>query len=85
MENMKLELIRRDYFDPQAAILLKQYKLELWPGYVTSIRQVPLDPRLLLTGTWEPSHIALSLQCLKQPSSPPYFLASSSREYGDDF
>ena len=41
MENMKLELIGRDYFDPQAAILLKQYKLELWPGYVTSIRQVP--------------------------------------------
>merc|ERR1719431_1385013 len=39
MEKMKLELIRRDYFDPQAAILLKQYKLELWPGYVTSIRQ----------------------------------------------
>ena len=41
MENMQLELIRRDYFDPKAAILLKQYKLELWPGYVTSIRQVP--------------------------------------------
>ena len=40
MENMQLELIRRDYFDPKAAILLKQYKLELWPGYVTSIRQV---------------------------------------------
>ena len=39
---MKLELIGRDYFDPQAAILLKQYKLELWPGYVTSIRQVLL-------------------------------------------
>jgi len=39
MERMKLELIRRDYFDPKAAILLKQHKLELWPGYVTSIRQ----------------------------------------------
>ena len=39
METMKLELIRRDYYDPQAAILLQQYKLELWPGYVTSIRQ----------------------------------------------
>ena len=39
MEKMNLELIRRDYFDPKAAILLKQHKLELWPGYVTSIRQ----------------------------------------------
>ena len=51
MENMQLELIRRDYFDPKAAILLKQYKLELWPGYVTSIRQVPPAPPLLLTDT----------------------------------
>ena len=42
MENLQLELIRRDNFDAtKAAILLKQYKLELWPGYVTSIRQVP--------------------------------------------
>ena len=36
---MQLELIRRDYYDPKAAIILKQHKLELWPGYVTSIRQ----------------------------------------------
>merc|ERR1719435_227497 len=39
MEKMQLELIRRNYFDPKAAITLGQYKLELWPGYVTSIRQ----------------------------------------------
>ena len=39
MEKMQLELIRRDYYDPKAAIILKQHKLELWPGYVTSIRQ----------------------------------------------
>ena len=65
MENMKLELIGRDYFDPQAAILLKQYKLELWPGYVTSIRQVP--PCLLICsalivrtlGRWPLSAVAL--------------------------
>ena len=25
--------------DPKAAIMLKQHKPELWPGYVTSIRQ----------------------------------------------
>ena len=39
MEKMQLELIRRNYYDPKAAIILNQYKLELWPGYVTSIRQ----------------------------------------------
>merc|ERR1711942_47269 len=39
MEKMQLELIRRNYFDPKAAVTLKQLKLEIWPGYVTSIRQ----------------------------------------------
>ena len=39
MEKMQLELIRRNYFDPNAAVLLNQHKLEIWPGYVTSIRQ----------------------------------------------
>jgi len=39
MEKLQLELIKRDYFDPKAAVKLNQYKLELWPGYVTSIRQ----------------------------------------------
>lgn len=39
MEKMQLELIRRNYYDPKAAVLLKQHKLEVWPGYVTSIRQ----------------------------------------------
>lgn len=39
MEKLQLELIKRDYYDPRAAVHLHQYKLELWPGYVTSIRQ----------------------------------------------
>ena len=30
---------RRNYYDPKAAVILKQHKLEVWPGYVTSIRQ----------------------------------------------
>ena len=35
MEKLKLELIRRDYYDPEAAVDFKNYRLELWPGYVT--------------------------------------------------
>ena len=35
MEKLQLELIRRDYYDPKAAVDFKTYKLELWPGYVT--------------------------------------------------
>ena len=35
MEKLELELIRRDYYDPKAAVVMKNYKLEVWPGYVT--------------------------------------------------
>jgi aubergine-like protein len=38
MGGLDLQLLRRDYYDPQAKIMLNDYKLELWPGYVTSIR-----------------------------------------------
>jgi len=39
MEKLQLEEIRRNYFDPKAAVTLAAHKLEIWPGYVTSIRQ----------------------------------------------
>ena len=39
MEKLQLEEIRRNYYDPKAAVPLAAHKLEVWPGYVTSIRQ----------------------------------------------
>jgi len=39
MEGMKLEMVGRNYFDPGAKHTLSQHKLEIWPGYETSIRQ----------------------------------------------
>ena len=36
---MQLQLVGRDYFDPGAKIVMANHKLELWPGYQTSIRQ----------------------------------------------
>ncbi|KAF4517180.1 Argonaute-3 [Ephemera danica] len=36
---LKLQLVGRNFFDPQAKVDIAQYHLELWPGYVTSIRQ----------------------------------------------
>lgn len=38
-EFLELKLIGRNYFDPTNKISLPEHKLELWPGYVTSIRQ----------------------------------------------
>ncbi|KAH8261810.1 hypothetical protein KR038_009042, partial [Drosophila bunnanda] len=39
MEGLNLQLVSRNYFDAQAKINLENYRLELWPGYQTSIRQ----------------------------------------------
>lgn len=39
MEKLEMAQVGRDFFDPKAAVNLKDYKLDLWPGYVTSIRQ----------------------------------------------
>ena len=39
LENLNLELVGRNYYNPGSKIELKQQKLELWPGYQTSIRQ----------------------------------------------
>ena len=39
LEGMQLQLVGRDYFDPGAKIVMANHKLELWPGYQTSIRQ----------------------------------------------
>ncbi|XP_067213491.1 piwi-like protein Siwi isoform X1 [Linepithema humile] len=42
-EHLDLKLIGRNFFDPQNKIVLPEYKLELWPGYITSIRQHERD------------------------------------------
>lgn len=43
MGGLKLQLIGRNYFDPVAKIEISQFGLELYPGYVTSIRQHEQD------------------------------------------
>ncbi|KMQ97723.1 protein piwi [Lasius niger] len=42
-EFLQLKLIGRNYFDPESKVVLPEFKLELWPGYVTSIRQHERD------------------------------------------
>lgn len=42
-EHLKLKLVGRNYFDPDAKMSLPEYKLELWPGYLSSIRQHERD------------------------------------------
>ncbi|XP_043950297.2 protein aubergine [Drosophila biarmipes] len=43
MEGLNLQLVSRNFFDPKAKINLESYRMELWPGYQTSIRQHESD------------------------------------------
>uniref|UniRef100_A0A0A9Z7D5 Protein piwi n=1 Tax=Lygus hesperus TaxID=30085 RepID=A0A0A9Z7D5_LYGHE len=36
---LNLQLVGRDYYDPRGKVVLDQHNLEIWPGYLTSIRQ----------------------------------------------
>lgn len=43
MNGLKLTQIGRNYFDGQARVSIQQYGIDLYPGYVTSIRQHEQD------------------------------------------
>ncbi|EDV58944.1 protein aubergine [Drosophila erecta] len=43
MEGLNLQLVSRNFFDPQAKINLENFRMQLWPGYQTSIRQHESD------------------------------------------
>uniref|UniRef100_A0A336MED6 CSON000333 protein n=1 Tax=Culicoides sonorensis TaxID=179676 RepID=A0A336MED6_CULSO len=43
MQHLKLQLVGRNFFDPVAKIDIPEFRLELWPGYITSIRQHETD------------------------------------------
>ena len=45
-EELNLAQLGRNYYDPAAASLLREYNLELWPGYVTTIKQQEHDMML---------------------------------------
>ncbi|KAJ4439863.1 hypothetical protein ANN_07991 [Periplaneta americana] len=43
LHSLHLQLVGRYYFDSSARIAVDNHRLELWPGYVTSIRQHETD------------------------------------------
>uniref|UniRef100_A0A182SST8 Piwi n=1 Tax=Anopheles maculatus TaxID=74869 RepID=A0A182SST8_9DIPT len=51
MGSLKLLTINRHFFDPEAKIAIPQYGLEMYPGYVTSIRQHEQDVLLCVDVT----------------------------------
>ncbi|XP_058456861.1 protein aubergine-like [Malaya genurostris] len=70
MSGLKLQLIGRNYFDPEAKIAVNQYGIELYPGYVTSIRQHEQDVLMCVELTHRVMRVdtcyTLFRQCINQ-------------------
>ncbi|KAF7996956.1 hypothetical protein HCN44_002602 [Aphidius gifuensis] len=43
LAHLQLQLVGRNYFDPIAKVAIHEHNFELWPGYITSIRQHERD------------------------------------------
>lgn len=43
MNGLKLQLVGRNFFDAVAKIDIRDFHIQLWPGYITSIRQHETD------------------------------------------
>ncbi|XP_035789141.1 protein aubergine-like [Anopheles albimanus] len=52
MNSLQLLVMNRHHFDPKAKISIPQYNLELYPGYITSIRQHEKDVLLCVELTY---------------------------------
>ncbi|KAM3830935.1 piwi-like protein 2 [Vipera latastei] len=39
MKILDMKLVGRNFYDPTSATVLQQYRLQIWPGYATSIRR----------------------------------------------
>ena len=66
LEGLKLQLVGRNFYDAAAAIELKEFKLQLWPGYLTSIRQHEKDILLQVEVDYKVMRMETAYNILKQ-------------------
>lgn len=78
MEGLKLQLVGRNFFDALAKIPIRTYHLELWPGYITSIRQHEQDVLMCAEITTKTMRMQTLLDILSE-------CANSVRDYKEAF
>ncbi|KAH8333040.1 hypothetical protein KR074_000427 [Drosophila pseudoananassae] len=71
MKGLKLELVGRNLFDPHAKIPIREFQMELWPGYETSIRQHEKDILLCTEITHKVMRTETVYEILKRCSQNP--------------
>lgn len=78
LEGLKLQLVGRNFFDAISKLRVSNYNLELWPGYITSIRQHEKDILLCAEITHKvmrtDSVYKILLECIKRSDFRDSFL-----------
>lgn len=78
LEGLNLQLVGRNFFDAGAKVDIPDFKLQLWPGYTTSIRQHEDD--LLMCG--EITHKVMRMETVYDIILS---CSANNREYKDSF
>ncbi|XP_034243669.1 piwi-like protein Siwi [Thrips palmi] len=76
---LELQLLGRDFYDPQARVMIPDHQLELWPGYKTSIRQHEKDILMCV----EVTHKVLRMKTANDVLNDCY--RQNSNYYKEDF
>lgn len=76
---LELQLLGRDFYDPQAKVMIPDHRLELWPGYKTSIRQHEKDILMCV----EVTHKVLRMKTANDVLAECY--RANSSYYKEDF
>jgi len=77
LTHIGMQLIGRNYYNPKLMVKIPQHKLEIWPGYVTSILQFENSPMLIV----DISHKILSMATVLDLMYEMY----NDRRAGGDF
>ena len=74
-------LLFRDYYDPKSSIDVKQYRLKIWPGYKTSIRQHEYGPLMCVDQGFKILRTDTALDQMKQAykQSPSNFKSAATK------
>jgi len=78
---LDLQMVGRDYYDPKASIDVKQYRLKIWPGYKTSIRQHEYGPLMCVDQGFKILRTDTALDQMKQAykQSPSNFKSAATK------
>lgn len=82
LEVLKLQLVGRHYFDPNTKITVNELRLDVWPGFVTSIRQHEEDLLMCVDSISKimRNETVYEIMCNHYKQNPSYYQENFTKE-----